>query len=114
MKTSEECFIEIIQSIENLKKVEDNNESKLKSIISWSKCRNYPGTHYIFEGNIILETDITLHYFFSNKRSCIYLTQDNANDLDINKLQYNLLLFTEYMFQTYSIDLFINKLVNRN
>lgn len=113
MKTPEECFVEIIQSIKSIKKVEDNNESKLKSVISWSKCRSYSGNPYTLEGIINIDTNITLHYFFSNKRSCIYLLQDNV-DIDINKLQYNLLLFTEYMFGKYSIDLFINRLVNIN
>jgi hypothetical protein len=113
MKTPEECFVEITKLIKNIKKVEDDNESKLKSFISWSKCRNYNGIAYTFEGSIDIDTNVTLHYFFSNKRSCIYLIQ-NTVDIDINKLQYNLLLFTEYMFGKYSIDLFINRLVNIN
>lgn len=113
MKSSEKCFLEILNSIDSLKKEKDNGESKYKSIISWSKCRNFNGIDYYLEGTIDIGEDIYMYYFLSNKRSSIYLIKEHIEN-DINKLQYNLLVYVEYLFKTYSLDTFINNLVNRN
>lgn len=121
MKSSENCFREIINSVHNLKKEKDNGDSKYKSIISWSKCRNFKGVDYYLEGTIKIddkgigddEKSISMYYFLSNKRSCLYLIKEDIEP-DINKLQYYLLLYTEALFKTYSIDIFINNLVNTN
>jgi hypothetical protein len=114
MKKIELCFLEIINSLSNIKKEKDNNESKFKSVFSWSKCRNFTGIDYMLEGYITLEERIYLYYFFSNKRSYIALTSEKDIQDDINKLQYNLVIYTEYLFKKYSIDIFINNLVNTN
>lgn len=113
MKSSEKCFLEILNSIHTVKKEKDRGESKYRSIISWSKCRNFNGIDYYLEGNIDIEEDISMYYFLSNKRSGIYLIKENIEN-DINKLQYNLLVYVECLFKTYSLDTFINNLVNRN
>jgi hypothetical protein len=110
MKSSEKCFLEIFNSINHIKKEIDYGESKLKSIISWSKSHNFDGIDYYLEGNIKIEDDIYLYYFLSNKRSYISLIKNEIED--INKLQYSLLLYIKDLFNTYSIDTFLNKLVN--
>jgi hypothetical protein len=113
MKSSENCFLEILNSIDNLKRIKDEGSSLVKSVITWSKCRNFKGIDYCFDGYINIDKDIQLYYFFSNQRSHISLVTDNIED-NINNLQYNLLLYTEYLFKSYSIDMFINNLINTN
>lgn len=115
MKNSEYCFLEIINSLTNLKKEKDDGRPMLRSVINWSKCRNFNGLDYIHDGYIKVEDGISLYYFFSNKRSALSLIQETNNDeLDINYLQYNLLLYTECLFKSYSIDTFLNNLININ
>lgn len=114
MKSSENCFLEILNSMDSLKKEKDMGEYKLKSVFAWSKCRNFNGIDYILEGSINIDKNINLYYFFSNKRSYIALIPEMDNEDNINKFQYHLLIFTEFLFKTYSIDRFINNLVNTN
>lgn len=114
MKKIELCFLEIINSLNRIKKEKDTGESKLKSVFSWCKSRNFNGIDYMLEDSINIDEDICLYYFFSNKRSYLALTSEKDIQDDINKLQYHLLIFTEFLFKTYSIDVFINNLVNTN
>lgn len=114
MKQAELCFLEIINSLNNIKKEKDIGESKLKSVFSWCKSRNFTGIDYMLEGSINIDENIELYYFFSNKRSCIAFIHGMDTEDDINRIQYHLFIFTEFLFKKYSIDVFINNLVNRN
>lgn len=107
MKSIEECFLEIINSVNNIKKEEDKGDSKINSKWVWSKCRNFSGMKYTLEGSITLNNCIDLYYFFSNKRSCLSLIKNETN-IDI------LSLYVEYLFKTYSIDMFLNNLINKH
>jgi hypothetical protein len=113
MKSSEKCFLEILHSTNNIKKEKDKGLSQCKSTFTWCKLKNFKGTDYYLEGMISINNDITMHYFFSNKRSCISLiSKVNKTKLDdINRI---LVLYSEYFFKIYSIDVFINNLVNTN
>jgi len=110
MKSVERCFLEIINSIRDSKKEKDQGKSLYKTLNSWSKCRNFKGIDYYLEGKIMLDTDIFLWYFFSNKRSCLYIINEN-DEYNINLHPY-IMLYVEFLFNTYSIDTFINNLLN--
>lgn len=110
MKTSEYCFLEICNSITHIKKDIDNGESKFKSIISWNKSQHFDGIDYYLDGTVKITDDINLYYFLSNKRSYISLINNEMEN--INKLQYYLLMYVNDLFNKYSIDNFLHKLVN--
>ncbi len=114
MKKIELCFLEIINSLNTLKKEKDIGESKLKSVFSWCKSRNFNGIDYMLEGSINIDENLYLYYFFSNKRSYIAFIPEMDIEDNINKFQYHLLIFIESLFKIYSIDIFINNLVNTN
>lgn len=123
MKTAEDCFLEIVEYI---KRHPNNNidegEGIVDNVISYYKLRNF-NRNYVYKGSIVLEktcgNSVNMNYYFSNKRSYISLYTKNKyqNDTtDFNKLQYNLLLYTEKLFIQHKIDAFIYGLncVNKN
>lgn len=97
MKSSEQCFYEIVSLKNNILLEKDDGGSKLPS--NWSKLRNFDN-EYIFNGEVSLDELNVLYFFFSNKRSC----------LSINNVDIDILPYANDLFNKYHIDEFINNL----
>ena len=121
MKGPENCFLEIILSLHQIKRIEDDSKSVISSSISWSKSRNFNGDGYIYEGVVKIDVGYYLHYFFSNKRSYLSITCENETDNQIkdNQSKENqikdiekLSLYVNKLFKVYKIDEFIYNIIN--
>ncbi len=115
MLTAELCFIEIINQIMNSIRSggfdkDDKGELVLTSTISFCKCRNVRNI-YVFEGYVNIDTDTHLHYYFSNKRSCVSLSKQAFNDSETTRLQNVLIFLVNKLFGSYHIDQFVTGLV---
>ena len=114
MKGPENCFLEIILSLHQIKKIEDDGKSVISSSVSWSKCRNFNGYDYVYESVVKIDIGYYLHYFFSNKRSYLSINCETENQSkenqskDIEKLS----LYVDKLFKAYKIDEFIYNIIN--
>lgn len=72
MKSIEECFLEIVRNVLDNQECKKDSLSALDTsgIYTFSKLRNY-GHEYLYDGRIILSSDIFMNYHFSNYRSYI-------------------------------------------
>jgi hypothetical protein len=98
MKTSEECFCEIVSLKNNIVLKKDDEKVRM-SPYGWSKMRNFDND-YMFDGEIKLDESNILYFFFSNKRSCL---STNSKCVDI-------LPYVNDLFDKYHIDEFIKNL----
>jgi hypothetical protein len=111
MKKSESIFLEIIKYV-----MENKNNSIDNSEINSVHTVNYYKTHflgntcsYVYTSEIMIdeENGISLHFYFSNKRSYLALHKDNMTDLDFSRFQYYLLIYSEKLFFKYHLYDFI-------
>jgi hypothetical protein len=69
---------------------------------------------YVYSSEIMIDevNGISLHFYFSNKRSYLALNKDNMTDLDFSRFQYYLLIYSEKLFFKYRLYEFIYGLNN--
>jgi hypothetical protein len=101
MKSSEQCFLEILELIKL-----NQTQEFIKTRDAWCKLRNFDNS-YIFSGKIILDDDTNtiLYFYFSNKTSCLSIESQEhlLNDLKL----------VDNLFDKYHIDEFINSYVKK-
>ena len=122
MKSPETAFLEIIETIqENIsqgnQKIDDNKRI-FSNTFNFSRplehktkyfCRDSEGVTYVFEGFIDLDSEFSLHYYFSNKRS--YVSLDTRQSDVFQKMQLFSYKYTELLFKFYNIDEFVYNFV---
>ena len=106
MKSSEDCLLEILTmlSLKNGVKLEKDNVKVFKTPDSWSKLRNFDN-NYTFSGDINLEKDCILYFFFSNSRSCLSIESSKYKLMELNLIS--------DLFDRYHIDEFINNYIKK-
>jgi len=114
MKRAEDCFIEIVEFVKHKKheclKRKDNNERIITSSILYCDRTSFDG-EYVAEGLIEYASDVSLHFYFSNKRSYISIDKKSMTEMDVARFQYTLLLLTAKLFGKYNIDHFVYSLL---
>lgn len=109
MKSSEQCFLEILEFVKLrccINSTTSKNQEFIKTKDAWCKLRNFDN-NYSFSGKIILDenTNTLLYFYFSNKISCLSIESQTyiLNDLKL----------VESLFDKYHIDEFINSYVKK-
>ena len=116
MKSSESIFLEIIKYVmENKNNCIDNFEIISVHSVNYYKTHFLSNTcSYVYTSEIVIDeaTGISLHFYFSNKRSYLALYKDNMTDIDFSRFQYYLLKYSEKLFFKYRLHEFIYGLNN--
>jgi hypothetical protein len=116
MKSSESIFLEIIKYVmENKNNSIDNFEIISVHSVNYYKTHFLSNTcSYVYTSEIVIDeaTGISLHFYFSNKRSYLALYKDNMTDIDFSRFQYYLLKYSEKIFFKYRLHEFIYGLNN--
>jgi hypothetical protein len=113
-KSAEQCFLEILEQVRRTNGHPQKDELECLDTtcrFSYSKLRNFSSV-YKFEGRVDLANNTYMTYFFSDRRSHIGLYSTISSSSTSTYLTQDTLdYYKTLLFDNYSIDVFINNLI---